>query len=168
VRKEQEALEKANEISLEDFLEVERHKLGKDLTPVTAETFAQWKKNRIDKKDAEEQLAKNKKEAQAKMNKMTGLSGREMFTLNPDMFEEDDGEDDGEVSRAMRVFSDPYQLLTASLTQTSMTCEITSKIGSRMPKLAMKERRASAKMRMTKWIQTSKIGRKAALRSMAR
>ncbi|TKY85132.1 hypothetical protein EX895_006212 [Sporisorium graminicola] len=97
-KKELEALEKANEISLEDFLETERHKLGTNLTPVTAETFAAWKKQRMDKKQAENEMLQKKKEAQAAANKMAGLSGREMFSLNPDMFvdDDDDGDDDGE------------------------------------------------------------------------
>ncbi|KAN0061580.1 Translation machinery-associated protein 46 [Thecaphora frezii] len=96
-KKELEELEKANEISLEDFLETERHKLGSNLTPVTAETFAKWKKERVDKKAAEEEMLKAKKAAQAQANKMAGLSGREMFTLNPDMFVDDDeGDEDGE------------------------------------------------------------------------
>ncbi|KDN43949.1 hypothetical protein K437DRAFT_236836 [Tilletiaria anomala UBC 951] len=94
-RKEQEALEKANEISLEEFLEVERHKLGPNLTPVTAESFAKWKKERVDKKVAEEEALKGKKERQAQMNKLTGLSGREMFELQPDMFEDEEDEADG-------------------------------------------------------------------------
>ncbi len=96
-KKELEALEKANEISLEDFLETERHKLGSNLTPVTAESFAKWKKERMDKKTAEQEMLKKKKEAQAAANKMAGLSGREMFSLNPDMFvDDDDDDDDGE------------------------------------------------------------------------
>ncbi|EPQ31726.1 uncharacterized protein PFL1_01059 [Pseudozyma flocculosa PF-1] len=96
-KKELEELEKANEISLEDFLETERHKLGSNLTPVTAETFSKWKKERVDKKAAEEDMLKAKKAAQAQANKMAGLSGREMFTLNPDMFVDDeDGDGDGE------------------------------------------------------------------------
>lgn len=99
-RKEQEAAEKANEITLEEFLEHQRKRLpSTQLTPVTAETFAIWKKQRQDKKQAEEELARNKKATQAQANKMAGLSGKEMFTLNPELFgddEEDDG--DGEVS----------------------------------------------------------------------
>ena len=54
-KKEKEALEKANEISLEEFLESARHKLGTNLTPVTPESFAKWKKERQDKKQAEEE-----------------------------------------------------------------------------------------------------------------
>jgi hypothetical protein len=60
--KEQRAAEKAlmdksplKTLTLEDFLESERHKLTGTLTPVTPETFAKWKKERLDKKAAEEQ-----------------------------------------------------------------------------------------------------------------
>ncbi len=95
-RKLQEELEKANEISLEDFLEVERHKLGKDLTPVTKESFEAWKKSRVDKREAEEELVRSKKEKQAQMNKLAGLSGREMFELNPEAFEDDEDGDEGD------------------------------------------------------------------------
>ena len=94
-RKEMEALEKANEISLEEFLESARHKLGSNLTPVTPESFAKWKKERLDKKAAEEEAQRQKKATQAQANKMAGLSGREMFALNPDMLEDDDDDDDG-------------------------------------------------------------------------
>lgn len=73
--KEQRAAEKAlmansplNTLTLEDFLESERHKLTGKLTPVTPETFAKWKKERVDKKQAEEE-AKRMKEA----------TGRAMF-----------------------------------------------------------------------------------------
>lgn len=94
-RKEREALEKASEISLEEFLESARHKLGPNLTPVTSESFAKWKKERQDKRVAEEEAQRQKKATQAQANKLAGLSGREMFALNPDMFgDEDDGDDD--------------------------------------------------------------------------
>ncbi|KAL8966187.1 MAG: hypothetical protein Q9197_006123, partial [Variospora fuerteventurae] len=55
-------------LTLEDFLESERHKLTGTLTPVTPETFAKWKKERLDKKAAEEE-ARMAKEA----------TGRAMF-----------------------------------------------------------------------------------------
>ena len=71
--KEQRAAEKAlkdksplNTLTLEDFLESERHKLTGTLTPVTPESFAKWKKERLDKKAAEEE-AKAAKEATGKM-----------------------------------------------------------------------------------------------------
>ncbi|KAJ3486750.1 hypothetical protein NLG97_g6554 [Lecanicillium saksenae] len=65
--KEQRAAEKAlldksplRTLTLEDFLESERHKLTGTLTPVTPESFAKWKKDRLDKKAAEEQARKAK------------------------------------------------------------------------------------------------------------
>lgn len=73
--KEQRAAEKAlmdksplKTLTLEDFLENERHKLTGKLTPVTPESFAKWKKERLDKKQAEDQ-ARMAKEA----------TGRAMF-----------------------------------------------------------------------------------------
>ena len=63
--REQRAAEKAlmdksplKTLTLEDFLESERHKLTGTLTPVTPETFAKWKKDRMDKKAAEEEARK--------------------------------------------------------------------------------------------------------------
>lgn len=62
--KEQRAAEKAlmdksplKTLTLEDFLESERHKLTGKLTPVTPESFAEWKRKRLDKKAAEEQVS---------------------------------------------------------------------------------------------------------------
>lgn len=60
-KKEREEAEKAMEISLEEFLETARHQLGTNLTPVTAETFAEWKQKRKDKKAAEEDILASKK-----------------------------------------------------------------------------------------------------------
>lgn len=57
-----------NTLTLEDWLESERHKLSGTLTPVTDESFAKWKKERLDKKAAEEQAQKAKE-----------ATGRSMF-----------------------------------------------------------------------------------------
>lgn len=93
--KEQRAAEKAlmdksplKTLTLEDFLESERHKLTGTLTPVTPETFAKWKAERMDKKAAEDQ-ARLAKEA----------TGRALFEkgdwdASGDEEEEDDGEED--------------------------------------------------------------------------
>ncbi|KAI0998425.1 hypothetical protein K3495_g9770 [Podosphaera aphanis] len=87
--KEQRAAEKAlmdksplKTLTLEDFLESERHKLTGKLTPVTPETFAKWKAERIDKKAAEEQ-ARLAKEA----------TGRTLFEQGDWQAGEDDGDD---------------------------------------------------------------------------
>lgn len=69
-------------LTLEDFLESERHKLTGTLTPVTPESFAKWKKERLDKKAAEEQLRK------AKEN-----TGRALFESGK-WRDEDDSEDE--------------------------------------------------------------------------
>lgn len=91
--KEQRAAEKAlmdksplNTLTLEDWLESERHKLTGDLTPVTPETFAKWKKDRLDKKAAEDQAAKAKE-----------ATGRSMFESGDWRGEDEssDEEDDG-------------------------------------------------------------------------
>ncbi|KAL9033601.1 MAG: hypothetical protein Q9180_005863 [Flavoplaca navasiana] len=89
--KEQRAAEKAlmdksplKTLTLEDFLESERHKLTGTLTPVTEESFALWKKQRTDKKQAEEE-ARMAKEA----------TGRAMFEQGDWGSDSEDEEDDG-------------------------------------------------------------------------
>ncbi|KAG5635962.1 hypothetical protein H0H81_009531 [Sphagnurus paluster] len=95
---------KANAISLEEFLEVERHKLGPNLTPVTPETFAIWKKTRMDKKEAENEALRKAKDAQSAAGKSVGMSGRDLFQYNPEWFadEEDDGGDDWDLNKYRR------------------------------------------------------------------
>ncbi|KAK5112586.1 hypothetical protein LTR62_003900 [Meristemomyces frigidus] len=90
--KEQRALEKAAmeksdlaALTLEDFLESERHKLSGTLTPVTPESFAKWKQVRMDKKQAE-----------AEAQKMKEATGRALFEKG-DMVDDGDSDDeDGE------------------------------------------------------------------------
>ncbi|KAK4190027.1 hypothetical protein QBC35DRAFT_461579 [Podospora australis] len=92
--KEQRAAEKAlmdksplKTLTIEEFLESERHKLSGTLTPVTPESFAKWKKERLDKKAAEEALRKAKE-----------ATGRALFESGnwrtQDLDEEDAEEDD--------------------------------------------------------------------------
>lgn len=88
--KEQRAAEKAlmdksplKTLTLEDFLESERHKLTGKLTPVTPETFAKWRKERLDKKAAEEE-ARMAKEA----------TGRAMFEKGDWGSDSEDSEDE--------------------------------------------------------------------------
>ncbi|CCL98649.1 uncharacterized protein FIBRA_00651 [Fibroporia radiculosa] len=88
--------EKANVISLEEFLEVERHKLGSNLTPVTPESFAKWKQTRMDKKQGEEEALRKAKDAQHAAGKNSGMSGRDLFTYNPEWFEDEDPDDEEE------------------------------------------------------------------------
>ncbi|AEO61669.1 hypothetical protein MYCTH_2312055 [Thermothelomyces thermophilus ATCC 42464] len=92
--KEQRAAEKAlleksplKTLTIEEFLESERHKLTGKLTPVTPETFAKWKKERLDKKAAEEQLQKAKE--------ATGRALFESGKWRMDEDEESEDENDG-------------------------------------------------------------------------
>ncbi|KAJ7605617.1 hypothetical protein DFH06DRAFT_256688 [Mycena polygramma] len=89
-RKAAEEAAKAKVISLEEFLEVERHKLGPNLTPVTPESFAIWKKTRMDKKTAEQEAIRKAKEQHSSAGKSTGMSGKDLFEYNPEWFEDDD------------------------------------------------------------------------------
>jgi DRG Family Regulatory Proteins, Tma46 len=88
--KEQRAAEKAlmdksplKTLTLEDFLESERHKLTGTLTPVTPETFAKWKKERLDKKAAEEEARKAKE-----------ATGKAMFESGDWKGSDDESDDD--------------------------------------------------------------------------
>ncbi|KAF5334857.1 hypothetical protein D9758_014293 [Tetrapyrgos nigripes] len=91
-RKAKEEAEKANVISIEEFLEVERHKLGTNLTPVTPESFALWKKTRMNKKQAEDEALRKAKDTAHAAGKSSGMSGRDLFQYNPEWFEDSDGE----------------------------------------------------------------------------
>jgi len=92
---------KANTITLEEFLEVERHKLGSKLTPVNKETFAKWKRTRMDKKEAEQETVRKSKDARFAAGKSSGMSGRDLFSYNPEWFEQEDGdeEEDWDISQ---------------------------------------------------------------------
>ncbi|KAL2135222.1 hypothetical protein VTI74DRAFT_9314 [Chaetomium olivicolor] len=92
--KEQRAAEKAlldksplKTLTIEEFLESERHKLTGTLTPVTPETFAKWKKERLDKKAAEEALRKAKE--------ATGRALFESGNWRGESDDEDADEEDG-------------------------------------------------------------------------
>ncbi|KZP00543.1 hypothetical protein CALVIDRAFT_279475 [Calocera viscosa TUFC12733] len=84
---------KKDEISIEEFLEVERHKLGLKLTPVTQDSFSKWKRTRQDKKAAEEDAMRAAKANQAAAGKSSGMSGRDLFTYNPEWFREEEEEE---------------------------------------------------------------------------
>ncbi|PPQ96930.1 hypothetical protein CVT26_005934, partial [Gymnopilus dilepis] len=95
-KKAMDEANKANTISLEEFLEVERHKLGPNLTPVTKETFAIWKKTRMDKKQAEEEALRKAKDLQNAAGKSSGMSGRDLFQYNPEWFQDEDEGDESD------------------------------------------------------------------------
>ncbi|KAJ1948165.1 Translation machinery-associated protein 46 [Linderina macrospora] len=87
--------EEKDEISLEEFLETERHKLGDNQTPVTLESFTKWKADRKARKEAEELKAKDAKAKAFKAGKAVNMSGRDFFEFNPelDAGDNDDGDE---------------------------------------------------------------------------
>lgn len=77
-------------ITLEEFLETERHNIKK-VTPVTAESFAAWKKQRILTQEIESKARARQRETEYKAGKLSGMvSGRDLFVYNPDLFKDDD------------------------------------------------------------------------------
>ena len=82
---------------------LQRHKLGSNLTPVTLESFNQWKKDRIAKKDAVEAAERKQKENRMKAGRNQGMSGKDLFDFNPDLrIDEDDEEDAIDLSQYER------------------------------------------------------------------
>ncbi|KAJ1666280.1 Translation machinery-associated protein 46 [Coemansia sp. RSA 1813] len=92
LKKDKKPLDSKSEISLEEFLETERHKLGSNLTPVTLESFTSWKKERQLRKEEEETTARQAKEKAFKAGKLAKMSGRDFFEFNPDL--QTGGDDD--------------------------------------------------------------------------
>lgn len=88
-------------LTLEDFLESERHKLTGTLTPVTPESFAKWKKERLDKKAAEEQARQAKEATGRAMFEKGGWEHSEDEEESTDE-NEDAGADDGWNMEEMR------------------------------------------------------------------
>lgn len=91
-KKKMEAMKE--EISLVDLIERERAALGPKQTRVTLETFIAWKKRKIQEKKQRELDDEERKRKDFKAGRQNGLSGREMFSFNPDLV--DFGMDDGE------------------------------------------------------------------------
>lgn len=97
LKKDKKKDDKANEISLEDLIEKERAALGPKQTKVTLETFLAWKKRKIQEKIDQAKKDEDKKRSDYKAGKQVGLSGREMFSFNPELAQENDMEEGDEL-----------------------------------------------------------------------
>jgi hypothetical protein len=88
------AADSKEEISMEALVEKERASLGSKVTKVTLESFLAWKKRKVQekKKDAAKQDAKKVKDFKSGFH--NGLSGRDLFTFNPNMVADDDEDGD--------------------------------------------------------------------------
>ena len=94
LKSKQAKLDEKDEISLEEFLDTERHNLGSNLTPVTLESFNEWKTNRVLKKEAEESAQRKAKENRMKAGRNQGMSGRDLFDFNPLLAQDGDEDED--------------------------------------------------------------------------
>ncbi|KAJ1736772.1 Translation machinery-associated protein 46 [Coemansia sp. Benny D160-2] len=94
LKKDKKPSENKSEISLEEFLETERHNLGSNLTAVTLESFTKWKQERQLRKEEEDSKARQAKEKAFKAGKLSKMSGRDFFEFNPDLHNDDN--DDGD------------------------------------------------------------------------
>lgn len=96
LKKDKKKDEKKSDITLEDLIERERAALPPTQTKINLETFLAWKKRKIqEKKDAaikEEEKRRN----DYKAGRQVGLSGREMFSFNPDLAKESEMEEGDE------------------------------------------------------------------------
>lgn len=89
---------KKPDISLVDLIERERAALGANQTKITLETFIAWKKRKIEERKERLRKEEEKKRNEFKSGKNLGLSGREMFSFNPEMAMDGDEMDDGDVA----------------------------------------------------------------------
>uniref|UniRef100_A0A131XYZ4 Zinc finger CCCH domain-containing protein 15 n=1 Tax=Ixodes ricinus TaxID=34613 RepID=A0A131XYZ4_IXORI len=83
-------------LTIEDFIETERAKLGSNLARITLESFLAWKKAKIQERQATEQKERDRKRDEFKAGRNMGLSGRDMFTFRPELADDDQNEEDEE------------------------------------------------------------------------
>jgi DRG Family Regulatory Proteins, Tma46/Zinc finger C-x8-C-x5-C-x3-H type (and similar) len=98
LKKDKKKDDKKDEISLEELIETERAGLGTTTTKVTLETFLAWKKRKIEEKKAVALEDEKKKLKDFKSGKQFGISGREMFSFNPDLVNDALDGDEGDVA----------------------------------------------------------------------
>uniref|UniRef100_A0AAV1TN23 C3H1-type domain-containing protein n=1 Tax=Peronospora matthiolae TaxID=2874970 RepID=A0AAV1TN23_9STRA len=91
--RELEKSKKMVEISIEEIIEQQRARLGPNGgTPVTEESLAKWKADKLTRKKTEE--AKRLKEQAKRTGGRGVMSGRALFTFDPTLFRDDADADD--------------------------------------------------------------------------
>ncbi|KAL7737877.1 hypothetical protein ACLKA6_006252 [Drosophila palustris] len=93
LKRDKKKEEKISEISLEDLIEKERAALGPNQTRVTLESFLAWKKRKLQEKKAKQAAEEERKKSDFSKGKQFGISGREMFSFNPDLVDDGPMED---------------------------------------------------------------------------
>lgn len=96
LKKDKKKEDKKDQISLEDLIERERAALAASskFTKVTLESFLAWKKRKLKEKADAMCKAEEKKRSDYKAGRQVGLSGRDMFSFNPDLAKDDMEEGD--------------------------------------------------------------------------
>ncbi|XP_063284902.1 zinc finger CCCH domain-containing protein 15 [Pelobates fuscus] len=94
LRKDKKKEEKEEEISLEDLIEKERAALGPNVTRITLESFLAWKKRKRQERITKAEEEMERKKADFKAGKSSGISGREVFEFRPELVDDDDEEAD--------------------------------------------------------------------------
>eukprot|EP00124_Ichthyophonus_hoferi_P001864 Ihof_evm4s110 gene=Ihof_evmTU4s110 len=77
-------------LSLEELVEIERAKLTSGGTPVTLETFLAWKDRVARAKERTKAETKKTKEDKLQAGNQAGISGRDLFQYNPELFVDDE------------------------------------------------------------------------------
>lgn len=90
LKSEMKKKEDEEEVSIEMLIEKERASLGQGTTKVTLETFLAWKARKLQEKKEELKKSEEKKMKDYKLGFMNGLTGRDIFTFNPDLITNDD------------------------------------------------------------------------------
>ncbi|KAK0080159.1 hypothetical protein PV325_000364 [Microctonus aethiopoides] len=105
LKKDKKKDDKKDEISLEDLIERERANLGVHQTRITLETFLAWKKRKLHERKEKAEKDEEKKRSDFKAGRQVGISGREMFSFNPELAA-GDGIDDGDEAIDSYAFDD--------------------------------------------------------------
>ncbi|KAH9403766.1 hypothetical protein TYRP_014957 [Tyrophagus putrescentiae] len=93
LKKDRKNKDKVQDITIEELVEIERSNLGYNLTKITLESFLEWKKKKVAEKQAASRKETDRRKAEFKAGKNVGLSGREMFTFNPELATDNDMEE---------------------------------------------------------------------------
>merc|ERR1712117_488252 len=87
-------------ITIEELVETERAKLDSSkLTKITLTTFVAWKKKKLKERADAAKKEKDKKKKEYTSGNVTGMSGRDMFLMDPSIMSkhgQEDDEDEGE------------------------------------------------------------------------
>lgn len=97
LKKDKKKADSKPTIAMEELVEVERAKLPHDLPRLTLETFLQWKKRKIEERKTEKAKQDATKKAEYQAGRNIGLSGRDMFTFNPELAQ-DSAYEEGEAA----------------------------------------------------------------------